>query len=99
MSEELDIQNLLRDYAAAVPDNGFTEAVLARAASPKRLRLPILAMAGGLGGLITLSQASSLWVLLTQINIPTISPLAFTVLGVFGFVAWAALDKGWGDAV
>ena len=99
MSEELDIQNLLRDYAAAVPDNGFTEAVLARAKSPKRFRLPILAMAGGLGGLIALSQMPSLWDLLTQLNIPTTSPLAFTVLGVLGFVAWAALDKGWGDAV
>ena len=28
MSEDVDIQNLLRGYAAAVPDNGFTEAVL-----------------------------------------------------------------------
>ena len=99
MSEELDIQNLLRDYAAAVPDNGFTEAVLARATSAKRLRLPILTTAGGFGGLIALSQMPCLWSLLTQLDIPTTSPLAFTVLGILGFVAWAALDKGWSDAV
>ena len=99
MSEDVDIQNLLRGYAAAVPDNGFTDAVLARATSAKHLRLPILATAGGFGGLIALSQMPSLWSLLTQLDIPTTSPLAFTVLGILGFVAWAALDKGWSDAV
>ena len=99
MSEDVDIQNLLRGYAAAVPDNGFIDAVLARATSAKRLRLPILATAGGFGGLIALSQMPSLWDLLTQLDIPTTSPLAFTVLGILGFVAWAALDKGWSDAV
>ena len=99
MSEDFDIQILLQDYAAPIPDNGFTAATLARAKTCKSLRLRILAAASGLGGLIALSQMPSLWSLLTQLNLPTTSPLAFTVLGVLGFVGWAALDRGWSDAV
>lgn len=99
MSEDIDIQNLLRDYAPPTPDNGFTAATLSRAQTPKRYRLPILMTAGGVGGLIAFNQMPLLWGLLTQINIPTTSPLALTLVGVLSFVAWAALDKGWSDAV
>jgi len=36
---------------------------------------------------------------LVGIEIPATSPLALTILGVLGFVGWAALDRGWSDTV
>ena len=99
MSEDLDIQNILRDYAAPVTDNGFTAATLARAEKSKSPRLLVLAAANVIGGLLALSQMPSLWVLLTQVDIPATSPVAMTALGVLGFVGWAALDRGWSDTV
>lgn len=99
MSDDLDIQNLLRDYAAPTPDNGFTAATLARAKNSKSPRVLVLTAATCIGGLLALSQMPSLLALLTQIDIPTTSPLAFTAIGVLGFVGWASLDRGWSDAV
>ena len=99
MNENHDIQNALRAYAAPVSDNGFTAATLARAEKEKSPRLLVLAGASGVGGLLALSQTPSLWEVMTQASIPTLSPLAFTALGVLGFVGWAALDKGWSDTV
>jgi len=99
MIEDLDIQNALRSYAAPVPDNGFTAEVLNRNATEKSLRLRVLAAAGTLGGGIALSQMPGLWRFLAEISLPSSSPLAFTILGVLGFVGWAALDRGWSDAV
>lgn len=99
MSDDFDIQNALRDYAAPVPDNGFTASTLARARKTKSLRLPVLFGASCVGGLFALSQMPSLWGALSQMEIPAASPLAFTIIGVLGFVGWAALDRGWSDAV
>lgn len=98
-SDDFDIQNALRDYAAPVADNGFTAATLARADKSKSLRLPVLAAASLIGGSLALSQMPNLWGLLTQVNMPITSPLTFTALGVLGFVGWAALDRGWSDTV
>ena len=98
-SDDFDIQNALRDYAAPVPDNGFTAATLARAENAKSPRLLVLTAASGIGGLLALSQMPSLWGLLTQVDMPITSPVAFTALGVLGFVGWAALDRGWSDTV
>lgn len=98
-SDDFDIQNALRDYAAPVPDNGFTAATLARAQTSQSARIPILLAAGLFGGALALSQMPSLWGLFTEIDVPTTSPLALTLLGVLGFVGWAALDRGWSDTV
>ena len=99
MSDDLDIQNALRAYAAPVPDNGFTAATLARAERSHSVRLPVLFGAGLIGGATALSQMPSLWGLINQINIPAMSPIALTAFGLLGFVAWAALDRGWSDTV
>ena len=99
MSDNFDIQNALYAYAAPTADNGFTAATLARAKHSKSPRVLVLTAASCIGGLLALSQMPSLWALLTQIDIPTTSPLAFTALGVLGFVGWAALDRGWSDTV
>ena len=99
MSDDFDIRNALRNYAAPVADNGFTTATLARAEKSKSPRLLVLTAASSIGGLLALSQTPSLWGLLTQVNMPTTSSLAFTALGVLGFVGWAALDRGWSDTV
>lgn len=99
MSEDLGIQNALRNYAAPVADNGFTAATLARAEHSKSLRVPVLAGAAVIGGGFALSQMPNLLDLLTQMNIPSASPFVLTALGVFGFVAWAALDRGWSETV
>ena len=99
MNDNFDIQNALRDYAAPTPDNGFTATVLKRANRQHSLRRPILAAATIVGGLIMFSQMPSLWRALDMFTLPTASPLALTALGVLGFVGWAALDKGWSDAV
>lgn len=98
-SDDFDIQNALRDYAAPVADNGFTAAVLTRAETSTSPRLPVLIAASAIGGCLALSQMPSLRIFLSQIDIPTTSPLALTVLGVLGFVGWAALDRGWSDTV
>lgn len=98
-SDDLDIQNLLRDYAAPTPDNGFTAATMARAKNSKSPRVLVLTAASCIGGGLALSQMPSLWALLTQMDIPATSPLALTALGVLGFVGWAALDRGWSDTV
>ena len=99
MNDDFDIQNALREYAAPTPDNGFTAAVLKRADRKQKLRLPILTAAATVGGLIMLSQMPSLWRALDMLALPAASPLALTALGVLGFVGWAALDRGWSDAV
>ena len=99
MSDEFDIQNALQAYAPPVADNGFTMAALKQADRRQALRLPILTGAATIGGAVMLSQIPTLWALMSQIDIPSVSPLAITALGVLGFVAWAALDKGWSDAV
>lgn len=99
MKDDLDIQDLLRGYAAPVPDNGFTAATLARAEKSLAPRLRVLIAAGFIGGAIALSQTPSLWEFLTQMNVPTASPVALTALGGLGFVVWAALDRGWSNAV
>ena len=99
MNDNFDIQNALRDYASPAPDNGFTAAVLERANRQHSLRWPSLAAAAGVGGLIMFSQMPSLWRVLDMFTLPEVSPLALTALGVLGFVGWAALDRGWSDAV
>jgi len=99
MSDELDIQNALRDFAAPIPDNGFVAATLKRSERIESLRIRVLAAATCAGGLVALSQTPSLWKTLAGLNMPTASPLALTALGLLGFVGWAALDRGWSDAV
>jgi len=99
MSDDFDIQNVLRDYAAPVADNGFTAATLARADTSQSARLPILLAAGLIGGGLALSQMPSLFSLLSHLEVPAASPFVITALGVLGFVGWAALDKGWSDTV
>ena len=104
MNENLDtadfgIQAALRNYAAPIADNGFTQATLQRTQHMKALRRPILGAAGAIGALSAVSQMPNLWRLLHQLNIPHISPLFVTALGVFGFVAWAALDRERSDTV
>lgn len=99
MSDDFDIQTALRTYATPVADNGFTTATLARADKSTSMRWAVLAGAACLGGLFALSQMSSLWQTLSALDIPTASPLALTALGLFGFVGWAALDRGWSDTV
>lgn len=101
MSE--DFETLLRDYAAPVADNGFTDAVMDRV-SPTRYRLPVLAGAAFIGGAFALLQLpeliESFYKLdLFQFDIPAVQPLVLTALGILGFIAWAALDRGWTDAV
>jgi len=101
MSE--DFETLLRDYAAPVADNGFTDSVMDRV-SPTRYRVPILAGAAFLGGALALFQLPGLIenfykLDLFQFDMPTVQPLALTALGILGFIAWAALDRGWTDAV
>lgn len=99
MSDDYDIQDALRTYAAPVADNGFTTATLARAEKSTSIRWAVLAGAASLGGVFALSQMSSLWQTLSGLDIPTTSPLALTALGLLGFVGWAALDRGWSDTV
>ena len=99
MSDDVDIQNALRNYAAPVADNGFIAATLARAETSRSVRLPVLIGASCIGGAIALSQISSLWGVLAEIEFPMASPLAFTAIGVLSFVGWAALDRGWSDTV
>jgi len=97
--EDFDIQKALRNYAAPIADNGFTAATLARAERSMSVRLPVLAAASVIGASFALSQIPSVWSLLAQTEMPVASPFAFTAIGVLGFVAWAALDRGWSDAV
>jgi len=99
MSEQPEFKNLLEIYAAPVADNGFTAAALARIDARAKWRLPTLITAGIIGGILAASQIPSLWKILSGIEIPAVSPLALTAFGVFGFVVWAALDRGWSDTV
>ena len=48
--------------------------------------LPILLSAGLIGGILAMIQMPALWQMLSALEIPPISPLALTALGVFGFV-------------
>ena len=88
--DDFEIRNALRDYTAVV---------LSRAETSTFPCLPVLMAASAIGGCLALSQMPSLWVLLNEMDIPTTSPLALTVLGLFGFVGWAALDRGWSEPV
>jgi len=99
MSDDFDIQDALRTYAVPVADNGFTDATMARAEKSSSIRSMVLAVATCLGGVFALSQMTSLWQSFAAVDVPTISPLALTALGLLGFVGWAALDRGWSDAV
>jgi hypothetical protein len=99
MSDDLDIQNVLRSYAAPIADNGFTAATLNRAENSQSLRLPVLIAASLVGGVIALSQVPNLLDLLSHVTIPDASPVVITALGLLGFVGWAALDRGWSDTV
>lgn len=99
MSDDFDIQDALRTYAAPVADDGFTTATLVRAKKSTSTRVIVLAGATCLGGVFALSQIPSLWQTLSGLDIPTTSPLALTALGLLSFVGWAALDRGWSDAV
>lgn len=99
MTDDFDIQDALRTYAAPVADDGFTAATLAKVEKSSSRRMIILTSAGVCGGLLALSQMSSLWNSLSEFDIPTVSPLVLTALGLFSFVAWAALDGAWSDAV
>lgn len=98
-----DFKTLLGDYAEPVADNGFSDAVMKRV-SPTRYRIPVLAGAAGLGGVIALPHLPELIEIfynseIVQFDIAALNPLALTALGVLGFITWAALDRGWGDAV
>ncbi len=99
MSEQTEFENLLRAYVAPIPDNGFTTATLAQINAQAKWRLPVLITAGLIGGIAAIIQIPSLWQMLASVEIPATSPLALTILGVLGFVGWAALDRGWSDTV
>ena len=99
MSEQTEFENLLRAYAAPIADNGFTEATLAREKAQAKWRLPILLSAGLIGGILAMIQMPALWQMLSALEIPPISFLVRTALGVFGLVGWGALDRGWSDTV
>lgn len=97
--EDTRFQALLQDYAAPVADNGFTAATLTRINSRSHLRKPILVAATLIGGLIAISQTPSLLQAMEAFALPEVQPLILTTLGLLGFVGWAALDRGWSDAV
>jgi len=107
MNENSEFQALLHDYAAPVPDNGFSAATLGRLEAKTKFRTPILIGAALIGGLIAASQMPILWQFIDGINmpqptlpdIPTVRPMVLASFVAFGFVAWAALDKGWSDTV
>ena len=103
MTEDFEFETLLRTYAEPVEDNGFTQAVLQRVA-PSPLRRPIILGAALLGGALALSQVPSLYDLMSSFDlpafeIPNYTPMAIMTIGLLGFVGWAALDRGWSDAV
>ena len=99
MTEDIEFENMLRAYAAPVADNGFSAAAIERAQQQAKWRVPILATASSLGAMAALSQVPALWTLLAGLTLPVTSPFVITSLGVLGFVGWAALDRGWSDAV
>lgn len=99
MNEAIDIQNLLKDYARPLADNGFTACTLKHIQTRQKHRRVILCSAATLGAFIALSQFPSLWNIIVNLNLPTATPMTLTTVSLLGFVAWAALDKGWSDAV
>jgi len=107
MNENSEFQALLHDYAAPVPDNGFTATTMEKLEAKTKFRTPVLIGAALIGGLIAASQMPILWQFVDGIDIsqrnipgfPTIQPMVLAGLVAFGFVAWAGLDKGWSDTV
>jgi hypothetical protein len=98
-NEDAEFASLLRVYAAPVADAGFTVSTLDRIESRSDLRMPVLIGAACIGGAIALSQMPSLLTLASHFTVPVVQPYVLTTLGLLGFVAWAALDKAWSDAV
>ena len=103
MMDEPDFETALRDYAEPVADDGFTRSVMVRV-SPSRYRLPVLLGATVIGGVAALIQLPGLIesfykIDVFQFDLPTVQPLTLTALGILGFIAWAALDRGWTEVV
>lgn len=92
-------ESLLQSYAEPVADNGFSAATLDQIKARTLLRKRVLIGATLVGGGIAASQTPSLWITLESVTIPEGHPLILTALGLLGFVAWAALDREWNDAV
>jgi hypothetical protein len=98
-NEDVEFAALLQGYAAPIADGGFTVSTLARLEARAKLRQPILIGAACIGGAIALSQMPSLLTLVDTFVVPEVQPFILTAVGLFGFVGWAALDRGWADAV
>lgn len=97
--DDQDFASLLRDYAAPVADNGFTAATLTKIDAQSKLRTAVLFGASILGGVVALSQMPSVMDMMNSYQLPNMNPLTLTLCGLLGFVAWAALDRGWSDVV
>lgn len=101
--EDPMFESLLADYAAPLPDDGFSEGVLAAIEAKQthihRVKHWLLSGAVLLGGAIAATQVPALIHLTANLAVPSLPSLtelpywAPFIVGVFIFMLWALLDN------
>jgi len=96
-------KNLLTDYAAPLPDDGFSEGILAAIDAKQNniyhVKRRLLAGAVLIGGAIAATQVPAFIRLTSDIAVPSLPSLAELpswapfVVGVLIFMLWALLDN------